>query len=113
MTKTMVAALTLALLATAASAQQHTFYDSAGKVVGQDSRGRVISRETTNGNTTTVYDAGGRCSGAMAVQDFGATRRCCIKRGSSTFIFRASPPTVPSPPRMQGSVARKQLFGAF
>jgi hypothetical protein len=75
MTKTMVAALTLALLATAASAQQHTFYDSAGKVVGQDSRGRVISRETTNGNTTTVYDAGRRCN--LHLQSFAAHGTFC------------------------------------
>jgi YD repeat-containing protein len=33
---------------------------SGGTVTNSDSRGRVISRETTTGNTTTVYDAGGR-----------------------------------------------------
>ena len=70
MTKiTLVAALTLAALATDASAQSRQFYDSTGRVVGRssadsggtvtncDSRGRVISRESTSGNTTTVYDA--------------------------------------------------------
>jgi YD repeat-containing protein len=68
----LVAALTLAVLATGASAQSRAFYDSAGRVVGKsatdssgtvtnyDARGRVISRETTTGNTTTVYDARGR-----------------------------------------------------
>jgi YD repeat-containing protein len=30
-----------------------------------DSRGRVISRESTSGNTTTVYDAGGRNVGRV------------------------------------------------
>jgi len=71
MTKTkMIAALTLAALATEASAQSRTFYDASGKVSGRssasgntvtnyDGRGRVISRETTTGNTTTVYDARG------------------------------------------------------
>jgi YD repeat-containing protein len=64
--------LTHAMMTDAASAQQRTFYDASGKVVGRsatdsqgtvtnyDSRGRVISRETTTGNTTTIYDAGGR-----------------------------------------------------
>jgi YD repeat-containing protein len=64
--------LTLAMTTGAASAQQRTFYDSSGKVVGRsatdssgtitnyDARGKVISRETTSGNTTTVYDASGR-----------------------------------------------------
>jgi YD repeat-containing protein len=64
--------LTLAMMTDAASAQQRTFYDASGKVVGRsatdsqgtvtnyDSRGRVISRETTTANTTTVYDASGR-----------------------------------------------------
>ena len=72
--KMAIAAL-LAALATAASAQQRTFYDSTGKVVGRsstdssgtvtnyDSRGRVITRETTSGNTTTIYDARGRLIG--------------------------------------------------
>jgi YD repeat-containing protein len=70
--QTIIAALTLAMLTSAASAQQRTFYDSRGNVVGRsatdssgavtnyDSCGRVISRESTSGNTTTVYDAGGR-----------------------------------------------------
>jgi len=71
----MAIAALLAALATAASAQQRTFYDSTGKVVGRsstdssgtvtnyDSRGRVITRETTSGNTTTIYDARGRLIG--------------------------------------------------
>jgi YD repeat-containing protein len=74
-TKILIALLTLAVLATEASAQSRTFYDSSGKVVGRsgtdsqgtvtnyDSRGRVISRETSSGNTTTIYDAGGRSVG--------------------------------------------------
>jgi YD repeat-containing protein len=71
-TKILLALLTLAVLTTAASAEQRTFYDSSGKVLGRsatdsqgsttnyDASGRVISRESTSGNTTTVYDAGGR-----------------------------------------------------
>ena len=54
-----------------------TFYDSAGKRIGSastdssgtttnyDSRGRVISRESTTGNQTTVYDASGRNIGRV------------------------------------------------
>ena len=34
--------------------------NSSGRVTNYDSRGRVISRETTTGNTTTIYDARGR-----------------------------------------------------
>jgi YD repeat-containing protein len=53
--------LTLAMLTDAASAQQRTFHDAGGKVVGRsatdssgtvtnyDARGRVISSETTSG----------------------------------------------------------------
>jgi len=70
----MIAAL-FAVLATEASAQSRTFYDSAGRVVGRsstdsqgtvtnyDARGKVISRETRSGNTTTIYDAVGRVIG--------------------------------------------------
>jgi YD repeat-containing protein len=77
MTNILPALLTLALMTGAASAQQRTFYDSRGNVVGRsstdsqgtatnyDSRGRVISRETTSGNTTTVYDSGGRNVGRI------------------------------------------------
>ena len=55
------ALLTLATMTDAASAQQRTFYDSSGKVVGRsatdsqgtvttyDARGKVISRESTTG----------------------------------------------------------------
>ena len=70
-TTIIIAALALAL-ASEASAQQRTFYDSSGRVTGKsstdssgtvtnyDARGKVISRESTTGNTTTVYDPGGR-----------------------------------------------------
>ena len=60
-----------------ASAQQRTFYDwpaarasaarppsSQGIVVtNTDARGKVISREFTSGNVTTVYDESGRLLG--------------------------------------------------
>lgn len=80
MTKILLALLTLAMMTGAASAQQRTFYDSSGKVVGRsstdsagtvtnyDGRGRVISRETTTGNTTSVYDAGGRNVGRITTK---------------------------------------------
>jgi YD repeat-containing protein len=70
--KILLALLALATMSGAASAQQRSFYDASGKVVGRsstdpsgtvtnyDARGRVIGRETTTGNTTTIYDAGGR-----------------------------------------------------
>ncbi len=63
MTNILLTLLTLALMTSAASAQQRTFYDLRGNVVGRsatdsggavtnyDSRGRVISRETTSGKT--------------------------------------------------------------
>jgi len=72
MIKILLALLALAILTGAASAQQRTFYDSSGKVVGRsstdsqgstttyDARGKVIGRESTSGNTTTIYDASGR-----------------------------------------------------
>ena len=59
------------------SAQRRTFYDAGGNVVGRstigssgtvttyDSRGRVISRETTSGGTATVYGARGRNVGRV------------------------------------------------
>jgi YD repeat-containing protein len=59
--------LTFVLMTGAASAQQRTIYDTSGKVVGRsatytsgtvtnyDARGRVVCRESTSGNTTTVY----------------------------------------------------------
>jgi YD repeat-containing protein len=72
----LLAVLTLAMMMTGgALAEQRTFYDSSGKVVGRsssnssgtttnyDSRGRVISRETTSRNRTTIYDAAGRLVG--------------------------------------------------
>ena len=77
MTKKIFIAALLAVLATEASAQSRTLYDSAGRVVGKsstdssgtvtnyDARGKVISRETTTGNTTTIYDSGGRSVGRV------------------------------------------------
>ena len=74
---TLLSLLALALLTGAASAQQRTFYDAGGKVVGRsatdsagtttnyDSCGRVISRESTSGNQTTIYDASGRNVGRV------------------------------------------------
>ena len=70
--KILLAPLTLAMITSAASAEQRTLYDSRGNVVGRsstdssgtttnyDASGRVVSRESTNGTTTTIYDAGGR-----------------------------------------------------
>ena len=61
----------------AASAQQRTFYDASGKRIGSattdssgavtnyDVSGKVISRESTTGNTTTIYDSGGRNVGRV------------------------------------------------
>jgi YD repeat-containing protein len=71
MTKILLALLTLAI-ATGASAQPRQYYDrsgqrigtastdSSGTVTNYDSRGKVISKESTTGNQTTIYDAGGR-----------------------------------------------------
>ncbi|HVG51624.1 MAG TPA: hypothetical protein VM867_08330 [Xanthobacteraceae bacterium] len=75
--KTILTVLALAAMTTAATAQQRTFYDNAGKSLGRsatdsqgtttnyDARGRVLSRETTIGNTTTVYDPSGRNVGRI------------------------------------------------
>jgi YD repeat-containing protein len=72
-----IAGLLAALLATGAAAQQSRLHDSRGRSLGTsttdsqgtvtnyDSRGRVISRESTSGNTTTVYDASGRNVGRI------------------------------------------------
>jgi YD repeat-containing protein len=77
MPRMLLAMLMLAMLTGAASAQQRTYYDAGGKVVGRsatdsggtvtnyDSRGKVISRETTTGNQTTIYDARGRNVGRV------------------------------------------------
>lgn len=73
MTDAAIAALTLALMTSAASAQQRTFYDSRGNVVGRSATdsavtnydSRVISRETTSGKTTTIYDSRGRNVGRV------------------------------------------------
>jgi YD repeat-containing protein len=60
--------LTLAMMTGAAMAEQRTFFDAGGNVVGRsatdsqgtttnyDAKGKVVSRESTSGNTTTVYD---------------------------------------------------------
>lgn len=75
MTKILLALIALTVLATAASAQSRTFYDSTGRRIGNattdsqgtvtnyDARGRVVSRETTTGNVTTIRDASGRTIG--------------------------------------------------
>jgi YD repeat-containing protein len=71
MTKIM---LTLAVLATEASAQSRTrsYYDSSGKSVGRsstdsrgtttfyDAAGKVTGRASTSGNKATIYDPAGR-----------------------------------------------------
>ena len=74
-TRILLTLLALAMLTGTASAQQRTLHHARGNVVGRsatdssgavtnyDSRGRVISRESTSGNTTTVYDGGGRLLG--------------------------------------------------
>ena len=75
MTKILLTLLIFAMATDAACAQPRSYYDSSGKVIGRsstdsqgtvtnyDSRGNVISRESTSGNTTTVYDARGRLIG--------------------------------------------------
>ena len=77
MTKILLALLALAALTGAASAQQRTFYDSCGKVVGRsstdsqgsmtnyDARGRSSAASSTSGNTTTIYDDRGRNVGKV------------------------------------------------
>ena len=73
MIKTILVAALIAVLATEASAQQRTIYNSRGNVVGRsatdssgavtnyDARGKVISRETTTGSTTTIYKSRPQC----------------------------------------------------
>ena len=80
MTKIPLAVLTLAMMPGAASAQQRTFYDASGKIVGRsatdsqgsttnyDSRGRVISRKSTSGGTTTIYNSSGRNVGRISTK---------------------------------------------
>jgi YD repeat-containing protein len=71
MSKTIIiAAVALAVPTGAAQAQQRTYYDSSGKRIGSastdsqgtvtnyEARDRVISRESTSGNTTTIYSGG-------------------------------------------------------
>ena len=74
MTKTLVVAAVL-LIPTAAMAQQKTFYDGSGRVIGtattsgnqttfRDDRGRTTGRSATDTQgTTTFYDASGRVQG--------------------------------------------------
>ena len=74
MTKTIVMAAVL-LIPTAAMAQQKTFYDASGRVIGtaatsgnqttfRDDRGRTTGRSATDSQgTTTFYDASGRVQG--------------------------------------------------
>jgi hypothetical protein len=52
MTKILLALLTLAMLTSAASAQQRTFYDASGMVVGRSA--------TDSSGTVTNYDARGK-----------------------------------------------------
>ena len=78
MTRLLLPLLMVAMTTGAASAQQRTFYDWSGHVVGRssadsqgtvtnrDSSGRVVSRESTTSGTTTVYDAGGRNVGRFS-----------------------------------------------
>jgi YD repeat-containing protein len=74
MTKTLVMAAVL-LIPTAAMAQQKSFYDASGRVIGtattsgnqttfRDDRGRTTGRSATDSQgTTTFYDASGRVQG--------------------------------------------------
>ena len=69
-TKILLALLTVATMSGAASAQSRVYFgrsstDSSGATTNYDSRGEVITRESTTGNTTTVYDAGGRNVGRV------------------------------------------------
>ncbi|MBO4221978.1 hypothetical protein [Bradyrhizobium neotropicale] len=73
--KVLQTTLVILLLPTAALAQQRTYYDGAGRVVGRsatdspgtttfyDSGGRVSARSSTSGNMQTIYDPGGRVIG--------------------------------------------------
>jgi YD repeat-containing protein len=76
MTKIMLTLLTLAALASNATAQQTRIYgpdgrsvgtattDSSGTVTNRDARGNVVSRESTSSDgVTTHYDARGRVIG--------------------------------------------------
>jgi YD repeat-containing protein len=70
--KILLALVALAATTGNALAQSRSFYNASGRSVGRSStdssgtitnydvRGKVISREATTGNTTTIYDAGGR-----------------------------------------------------
>jgi YD repeat-containing protein len=92
MTRSLLALLALSIITGAASAQQRTFYDSRGNVVGRsatdsqgsttnyDARRKVISRESTSGNTTTIYDAGGR----------NVDHRGCRRARTSTMMMTAA-----------------------
>ena len=56
-----------------------------------DSRGKVISRETTTGNTTTVYDAGSRRM-KLGMLSFGRrSSKCCAEACTSGKCAVAAP----------------------
>jgi YD repeat-containing protein len=78
LTKILPALLALAMMTGAASAQQRTFYDAGGKVVGRsatdsrgtttiyDARSKLTERASMTGSTTTIYDAAGRSVGRFS-----------------------------------------------
>jgi len=80
MKRTLIALATLVAMTGAALSQQRTLYDNSGRVIGRcstdsqgtvttyDARGKVISRETTTGNTTTIYDSAGRAVGRFTTR---------------------------------------------
>ena len=76
MTNAIIAALALAALTGAAQSQSRgrstmraarspDDLRPAPVVTNYDARGRVVSRETTSGNRTTIYDASGRNVGRV------------------------------------------------
>jgi YD repeat-containing protein len=72
-----IAAVLILLTGQVAAAQQRQFYDAAGRNAGRavtdtqgtvtiyDPAGRVTSRSSTNGQTTTIYDAAGNRAGTF------------------------------------------------
>jgi len=79
-----LALATMTLMTVAASAQQRTFYDNAGRNVGsastdsngsttlRDNMGRTTGRTATDSQgTTTFYDAAGRVTGRSTVPSGG------------------------------------------
>jgi YD repeat-containing protein len=88
MKRTLLAALALMAVTTVALAQQQTFYDNTGRVVGRsttdsagsttfyDAADRVTGRASTSGNgTTTYYDANGRNLGNVRTPPLLVPRR--------------------------------------